>query len=101
MARYRRGAAPTRRRRCAGTPCRSSSAATAMHMKQRLLRQAMLVRPPERSSAYLRTAVPVIHGLLHTAKQDVPYYVFGHTHIAERIPLVSTAATPCYLNSGT
>jgi hypothetical protein len=45
--------------------------------------------------------VPAIHDILRAAQHDVPYYVFGHTHIAERLPLCSTAVTPYYLNSGT
>jgi UDP-2,3-diacylglucosamine pyrophosphatase LpxH len=77
------------------------AAEMAMTMKQRLLRQVVHVQPPGRSSAYLRRVVPAIHDILRAAQQDVPYYVFGHTHIAERLPLCSTAVTPCYLNSGT
>jgi UDP-2,3-diacylglucosamine pyrophosphatase LpxH len=77
------------------------AAAMAMTMPQRLLRQVVRVQPPARSSAYLRGVVPAIHEILRAAQQDVPYYVFGHTHIAERLPLCSTAVTPCYLNSGT
>jgi UDP-2,3-diacylglucosamine pyrophosphatase LpxH len=77
------------------------AAEMAMTMKQRLLRQVVHVQRPGRSSAYLRMVVPAIHDVLRAAQQDVPYYVFGHTHIAERLPLCSTPVTPCYLNSGT
>ena len=59
------------------------------------------MQPPGRSSAYLRRAAPAIHEVLRAAQQDVPYYVFGHTHMAERMPLCSTAVPPCYLNTGT
>jgi hypothetical protein len=45
--------------------------------------------------------VRAIHQLLLAANKSVPYYVFGHTHIAEQFPLAFGATTPSYLNSGT
>jgi UDP-2,3-diacylglucosamine pyrophosphatase LpxH len=57
-----------------------------------------LWQPADRA-AYLRSAWPAIHHLLRAAGQAVPFYVFGHTHHAEELPLVDGTAR--YLNTGT
>lgn len=57
-----------------------------------------LWQPADRG-AYLRRAWPVVHRLLHAAGQAVPFYVFGHTHCAEELPLADGTAR--YLNAGT
>jgi hypothetical protein len=50
-------------------------------------------------AAYLYRAWPAIDGALRAAGQAVPYYVFGHTHLAEERPLGGGDAR--YLNTGT
>ncbi len=42
-----------------------------------------------------------IHRLLALQGRDVAFYAFGHTHIAERRPVLSGPGTPLYLNPGT
>ncbi len=57
-------------------------------------------RPP-RQRQYLPRAAGAIHGVLASAGASVPYYVFGHTHAAEELPLAPQASVPMYLNTGT
>jgi hypothetical protein len=54
---------------------------------------------PADQAAYLRRAWPAIHHVLGGAGQAVPFYVFGHTHLAEELPLADDTAR--YLNTGT
>lgn len=51
------------------------------------------------ASAY-RAALHV-HRVLDAAGRAVPAYVFGHSHVAERRPLLQGARAPLYLNAGT
>jgi UDP-2,3-diacylglucosamine pyrophosphatase LpxH len=57
-------------------------------------------RPLVGSATYLHRAALGIHRVLEVSRQEVPFYVFGHAHRAERVPLVPGAAVPVYLNSG-
>ncbi len=64
----------------------------------RALRRARpVVRPGDRS-AYLRRVVPQLDATLAGAGGRVPFYVFGHTHFAEKVALPHGAR---YLNAGT
>lgn len=54
---------------------------------------------PADQAVYLRRAWPAIHRVLGAAGQSVPFYVFGHTHLAEALPLADGTAR--YLNTGT
>jgi hypothetical protein len=54
---------------------------------------------PADQAAYLRRAWPAIHRVLGAAGQAVPFYVFGHTHLAEALPPAGDTAR--YLNTGT
>jgi UDP-2,3-diacylglucosamine pyrophosphatase LpxH len=47
---------------------------------------------------YLPTAAAAVHDLMARNQLAVPFYAFGHTHRAMRLPL---GAHACYLNSGT
>lgn len=47
---------------------------------------------------YLPAAAAAVHDLMARNQLDVPFYVFGHTHAAMRLPL---GAHAWYLNSGT
>ena len=47
---------------------------------------------------YLPVAAGAVHGLLAQSQLAVPFYAFGHTHAAMRLPLGTNA---WYLNSGT
>lgn len=62
-----------------------------------LRRDRPLIRPADRS-AYLRRVVPHLDATLAGAGCQVPFYVFGHTHFAEEVPLPHGAR---YLNAGT
>ncbi len=57
--------------------------------------------PSQRSSDYLRHIPLAIHRLLEAENKAVPYYVFGHTHIAEHFPLLPRCRLPAYFNCGT
>jgi UDP-2,3-diacylglucosamine pyrophosphatase LpxH len=50
------------------------------------------------SRSYLPVAASAVHDLLGRHRLAVPYYAFGHTHAAMRLPLGTNA---WYLNSGT
>lgn len=47
---------------------------------------------------YLPAAAGAVHNLMARNQLAVPFYAFGHTHAAMRVPLGTDA---CYLNSGT
>jgi UDP-2,3-diacylglucosamine pyrophosphatase LpxH len=86
------------------------SEASAWSVARRLAR-TRLVAPARRAwspgplrrvsdrAAYLYRAWPAIDDALRAAGQAVPYYVFGHTHLAEERPLGGGDAR--YLNTGT
>jgi UDP-2,3-diacylglucosamine pyrophosphatase LpxH len=50
-------------------------------------------------AAYLHRAWPAIHAALEAEGQAVPFYIFGHTHLAEKRQL--PGGRVCYLNTGT
>jgi hypothetical protein len=50
------------------------------------------------SRGYLPVAASAVHELLARNQRAVPFYAFGHTHAAMRLPLATNA---WYLNSGT
>jgi len=62
-------------------------------------REGRFVPSAARSSTYLRDVPLKVDRVLQAANQGVPYYVFGHTHIAEQFPVGNSVAS--YLNSGT
>jgi hypothetical protein len=64
-------------------------------------RERHLLRPATDPGSYLHRAARQIHALLATHGLDVPAYVFGHTHTAERAPLADDDEMPRYFNSGT
>lgn len=51
-------------------------------------------------SMHLHATAGAIHRILSAAGQDVPFYVFGHTHRAEYVALGTCAGTPVFLNGG-
>ncbi len=55
---------------------------------------------PSRRSRYLYQAARAIHDVLASVGHQVPFYVFGHTHHAEVIPLSSADQPPFYVNCG-
>jgi hypothetical protein len=72
-----------------------SSAAMAARLGRRTIG---LGRHP---SAFLHRAAGAIHELLAAQGQAVPFYAFGHSHVAERRPLLPGQLRPMYLNPGT
>jgi hypothetical protein len=58
------------------------------------------LRSAAQSPDYLVRAVQIIDRLLHTEHKNVPYYVFGHTHAAEHIPIGNDLRPAHYLNTG-
>jgi hypothetical protein len=74
--------------------------------RDRLPRVARRVlRRPRRSGVaprpdYLFNAAAGIHQILSGVGQDVPCYVFGHTHHATELALMDVSGTPLYLNTG-
>jgi hypothetical protein len=54
-----------------------------------------------RTSDYAYRAARELHKLLGSARKSVPFYVLGHTHIAEALPLDKDDSGPRYLNPGT
>lgn len=57
--------------------------------------------PLGRRVKYLEDASIGIHETLHLERRDVPFYVFGHTHGAQHLPLDFGPTAPQYLNTGT
>jgi UDP-2,3-diacylglucosamine pyrophosphatase LpxH len=49
----------------------------------------------------LHRAAERIHARLSASGLDVPFYVFGHSHVLERRRIAPGRATPEYLNAGT
>jgi hypothetical protein len=52
-------------------------------------------------SAAAHRAARAIHRRLRTVERAVPFYAFGHSHVAEYRPLVESVERPAYLNAGT
>ena len=67
----------------------------------RVLRKGLPTPPTGRRVMYLQRAAMDIHDLLVKEGSGVPYYVFGHTHAAQHLPLAFGAGAPQYLNTGT
>lgn len=74
-------------------------------MAARLLSKSFVHRArggrPTQRGGYLHRATVAIHRVLASSQASAPYYVFGHTHIAERFPVLTGASPPEYLNTGT
>jgi UDP-2,3-diacylglucosamine pyrophosphatase LpxH len=60
-----------------------------------------LARHGRQQSFVQSRAAKRIHRLLERGSHDVPFYVFGHTHVAERHAVVRGHEVPLYLNAGT
>jgi UDP-2,3-diacylglucosamine pyrophosphatase LpxH len=73
------------------------SETTAPAIIRRLVRRVVSGAGP---ADYLHRAAGAIDEVLRTAGASVPFYVFGHTHVAERVAL-PTNENAAYLNSGT
>ena len=81
--------------------------ATAASIALRIARRSVASAAPRRwrhhpggaadKAAYLRRAWPHVDSALRESGTAVPFYVFGHTHLAERLDAPPTS----YLNSGT
>lgn len=65
------------------------------------LRKGLPLSPTGRHVKYLQRAAVATHDLLEAEGVSVPYYVFGHTHAAQHLPLAFGARAPQYLNTGT
>jgi UDP-2,3-diacylglucosamine pyrophosphatase LpxH len=65
----------------------------------RLGRRSLVTKSNPASTTH--RAAARIHRLLAVQGRDVAFYAFGHTHIAERRPVLSGSGTPLYLNPGT
>lgn len=90
------------------------SARTVASMWPRLLRKLVLAplssvvarlvgrpsRPTKQAAGYLHQPAAAIHELVEADGHAVPFYAFGHTHRAEKRPLVTSHSFPYYLNSG-
>jgi hypothetical protein len=59
------------------------------------------IGPLGRRVKYLEDASIGIHETLHLERRDVPFYVFGHSHGAQHLPLDFGPTAPQYLNTGT
>lgn len=59
------------------------------------------IGPLGRRVKYLEDASIGIHEALRRERRDVPFYVFGHSHGAQHLPLDFGPTAPQYLNSGT
>lgn len=57
--------------------------------------------PPTQRGDYLHRGARGVHEILAGADAAVPFYVFGHTHLAERFPLLESSLEHSYLNCGT
>ena len=66
-----------------------------------VLRKGLPSSPTGRHVMYLQRAAMGIHDLLAKEGSSVPYYVFGHTHAAQHLPLAFGVDAPQYLNTGT
>jgi UDP-2,3-diacylglucosamine pyrophosphatase LpxH len=59
------------------------------------------IGPLGRRVKYLEDASIGIHETLQRERRDVPFYVFGHSHGAQHLPLDFGPTAPQYLNTGT
>jgi UDP-2,3-diacylglucosamine pyrophosphatase LpxH len=59
------------------------------------------IGPLGRRVKYLEDASIDIHETLRRERRDVPFYVFGHSHGAQHLPLDFGPKSPQYLNTGT
>jgi UDP-2,3-diacylglucosamine pyrophosphatase LpxH len=59
------------------------------------------IGPLGRRVKYLEDASIDIHETLRRERGDVPFYVFGHSHGAQHLPLDFGPTAPQYLNTGT
>jgi hypothetical protein len=57
--------------------------------------------PTTQRNHYLHRGATAIDRVLRGAGAGVPHLAFGHTHVAERFPVTSTAGATEYLNCGT
>ena len=64
-------------------------------------REQQALKPATDPGGYLLQAALRVDALLRQTQQNVPLYVFGHTHTAEQHPLQNDADTPRYVNTGT
>jgi hypothetical protein len=67
----------------------------------RRLRPSRAVGPLGQRVEYLESASLGIHDALQRESREVPFYVFGHSHGAQHLPLGFGPGAPRYLNSGT
>jgi hypothetical protein len=56
---------------------------------------------PTQRDGYLHRAARRVHGTLAARGAAVPFYAYGHTHVAERFPLWDGPGAPVYVNAGT
>jgi hypothetical protein len=56
--------------------------------------------PEARRARYLHRAALAVQEILRADGKEVPYVVFGHSHLAEYRPLISPGLVPAYLNPG-
>jgi len=80
-----------------------ASAATPTSIARRAAAMAARRLPSSRSGPgipYMHAAAQRVHQVLEAQECAVPFYAFGHTHIAEDVPL-GTSAGARYLNPGT
>ena len=79
------------------------SATSPSAIAWRLARLTARSLGPSRPAAppYMVAAARAVHRELAAGGQDVPFYVFGHTHVADDRPLMRAPGAPRYLNPGT
>lgn len=77
-------------------------------LERRALRELVAVpvlrslkRRRTQPSPYLETAARNIHSILRNHGEDVPFYVFGHTHRATDTTIFPSTSAPRYFNAGT
>ncbi len=63
-------------------------------------RQAGFPSTTERRASYLQRVARAIHDILVTSGHGVPYYIFGHTHRPQMVPLFAGEPSAWYVNSG-
>jgi UDP-2,3-diacylglucosamine pyrophosphatase LpxH len=71
---------------------------TPAAMTSRLVRNWFASRP---GSVMTQVAAGRVHRLLSARERDVRFYVFGHSHVAQRRSIAPGEQTPLYLNPGT
>lgn len=80
-----------------------AAAATRLAMAWRLGRSALAAALGSggRTEGYLHAGAAAVHTLLEARGVSVPFYAFGHTHLAEVAPMSPGNAFPEYVNAGT